>query len=165
MIALCLTNRLRIEGILTLNARAVTQRGASLHHAIAGQPVVTIHSATEKEGWAALGMYIAGEVAGGYALGCAWPRCAWRSLRLTERMTAVEEGGHNADPTGLRIAPVCPGILTPYDEPGTNADAEFWRLSVLCRPVVRPGRRAMPSCAIRSWCTPQPGRAKAPDPG
>lgn len=57
-----LTKRFEIEGILTPNARAVTTRGVPLRRAIAGQPVVTIHSDIDKEGRAGLGMYIGGEV-------------------------------------------------------------------------------------------------------
>jgi hypothetical protein len=57
-----LTRRFSIEGILTPDARAVTQRRVTLHHAIAGQPVITIHSGTDKKGRAGLGMYIGGEV-------------------------------------------------------------------------------------------------------
>ena len=106
-------------------------------------------------GRAALGMYIGGEVAGGYAVGCARPRCAWRSRRLTERMTAVEErvataltrlvcGSHLYVPEFL--TPMTSQAPTPMlSSGGHRCCADPWR--------TRPGRRAMPSCAIRSWCT------------
>ena len=55
-----------------------------------------------------------------------------------------------------------PRFLAPYGEAGTDADGVFWRPSALCLPAAHAtGRPGTSSCAIRSSCTPRPGRTGA----